>query len=741
MRLSHIIHAPCLALLEAKARIEHPEDMILDGGVSGAHTALKILQVTADQPHSISVKFDGSPSLIMGWRGDEFILTDKAGFSAKGYDGMTTSAEAIDAMIMNRKMKDTSPEAVASRKAYAAGIAGLHDRLKQVVPREFQGFAQGDLMWTKTPPVVNGAYEFAPVKIKYRVPVDSGLGRQIQDSQVGMVIHSVFASPQDDEPEALRDVSNLGFKNTAGVVILPHEIMLKQPLTLDTRGVAQANKLLKNNSQDIQAFLDPMGLTDNEIKALPGIMKSFVAYKAGKGEDDFSNAPTEFIEYVQSPMSKVSAKMAPRIISWIQSHVEGYNSIWQFIQTMVGLKMDLKRQIDSEVGHHISASLRGSPGHEGFVSVTADGIVKLVNRAEFMKKDLMEATMETVSQDKPRVVFTFARANPPTPGHVKVIKSVAQHANGGDYWIFLSQSQDTKKNPLTWADKAHYLGKLTPAHKSHIAVGPEFDKIKTPLLAADWLYDQGYRDFTMVVGSDRVDSMRDILDAWNSDTIRTKYNREPVQMRVISAGDRDPDADDVSGISASKMRDWAQTGDQKQFVKNSGLPESDALELYNKVRTHMKITESQTQASEGHIVKLQLNPQSAAEIKTWCESHGVPCVDAQKLHMTILWCEKSMPQLKKLNDVPVQIQATPEHWQVLGESALVLKMHVPEAHVMHHRLLGMGCEHGYDNFIPHVSVNYKWHAQKSIPTQLPPHVITFDVIKVEPIDPNWSTNA
>lgn len=588
MKLDHIIHQPDLTLLEAKARIEHPEDMILDQGVKGGQTALRILKITADQPHQVSVKWDGSPSLIMGWRGDEFILTDKAGFSAKSYDGMTTSAQAIEAMIMMRKIRDASESAVQARHTYARTIAGLYDRLKQVVPRSFSGFAQGDLMYTQTPPVVAGAYEFAPVKVKYRVPVDSELGKQIGASDVGMVIHSVYDDPQDDEPRSLRDVHELGFKNTAGVCILPHEMQIAHTLSLDDHAYAVAQKLLSAKGGLISEFLNPVQLADAQIKALPSIMKSFVSHKAAKGDDDFSQAASEFLTYVTSPDSKVSAKMAPRIISHIQQHLTAYNAIWQFVGLVVGIKMDLKSQIDAQVGHTVAASLRGQPGHEGFVSVTPEGIIKLVNRAEFMRKDLTESR-NSVPGTSSRVVFSFMRANPPTTGHVKVLDQIARHAQGDDYWIFLSQSQDVKKNPLSWADKAHYLGKLAPEHKGHMAVGAEFEKIKTPLLALDWLYDQGYTDVTMVVGSDRVASMTDLLMAWNSEPILSKFNREPIRIQVQSAGERDPDSDDVSGMSATKMRTWAQSGDQAQFVAHSGLPEADAHEMYEKVRQGLKV--------------------------------------------------------------------------------------------------------------------------------------------------------
>jgi hypothetical protein len=221
-------------IFEAKARIEHPEDLIFDQGVKGAASALQILQTTASRPQSVSVKFDGSPALVFGWRGDEFVLTDKAGFSAKGYDGMTTSSDAIEKMIAGRKVKDTSDAAQAARRNYARTIASLYPILQQAVPKTFKGFAQGDLLWTSTPSVRDGAYEFKPVKILYRVPVDSDLGEKIGKSQVGMVIHSVYSSQEDQEPDALRNVADLGFKEADGLVILPHELDLSTSFSLDS---------------------------------------------------------------------------------------------------------------------------------------------------------------------------------------------------------------------------------------------------------------------------------------------------------------------------------------------------------------------------------------------------------------------------------------------------------------------------------------------------------------------------
>ena len=832
-------------IFEAKARIEHPEDLIFDQALKGAVSALQILQTTAARPQSVSVKFDGSPALVFGWRGDDFVLTDKAGFSAKGYDGMTTSSDAIEQMIVNRKVKDTSDAAQTARKNYARTIAGLYPILKQAVPKSFKGFAQGDLLWTSTPPVRDGAYEFKPVKILYRVPVDSELGKKIGNSRVGMVIHSVYSSQEDQEPEALRDVKALGFQETDGLVILPHELDLSTSFALDSWGLDLAQKLLKSKGKAISDFFDPAALADLDLKALPGVMKSFVAWKSSQGSDDFSNAAEEFLQWVTTPASKVSGKMLPRINSWVEDHVEGYNAVWQFVSLIVGLKMDLKNQIDSQVSGMIHASLRDTVGHEGFVSVTPQGIVKLVNRAEFMKKN--ESTLMEQTQDsEARAVWTFMRANPPTLGHRLVADTVADLAAGDDYWIFLSHSQDAKKNPIDWKTKLNFVKKIMLPHAGNVV---DTDNIKTPLAAANWLYQQGYRKLHMVVGEDRVAAMTDLMNGWNSEAVRNKDGRDAVEIVVSSAGDRDPDSEGLSGISGTKARAAVTAGDRTAFEKATGLSGALANRLYDAVAAGMSkqpvkeaiwskikslatpapkkepqdtmqppqttdlhqlakwikqqveraksrgidpayllyvrnlesvwaplmlklngdqinslrsllrqdpelarlmdrapfvshpsnLEEEQEHQRNGTIVTLKMSSHSAKKLFQWCEQNKIPCIHPNDMHLTVLFSEKPVPQLLKLNNTHTHVKASISHWKLLGKDALTLIVHCDPAVILHKRLLHMGGTHSWPTFIPHVTVVYGW-SHSELPSELPDFDLVFDRIQTSAIDPDYVRN-
>ena len=206
-----------------------------------------------------------------------------------------------------------------------------------------------------------------------------------------------------------------------------------------------------------------------------------------------------------------------------------------------------------------------------------------------------------VEEDR-EIFFTFGRMNPPTTGHEKLLDTISRKSQKNPYKIFLSQSQDPKSNPIPYIEKVKLSRKMFPKHGRNILSNK---KVKNVFDAAVNLYDQGYRKVTMVVGSDRVTEFQTLLNKYNGTKARHGfYNFE--KITVVSAGERDPDADDVSGISASKQRAHAKTND---FVKFSqGVPRSmsnkDAKSLFNAVRVGMGLKE-------------------ATEFKTRCEFNPV----------------------------------------------------------------------------------------------------------------------
>jgi len=187
------------------------------------------------------------------------------------------------------------------------------------------------------------------------------------------------------------------------------------------------------------------------------------------------------------------------------------------------------------------------------------------------------------------VYFTFGRMNPPTIGHGKVFDELAKKSGKNDYKVFLSQVSNEKKDPLSYSDKVKHVRKMFPKHGRSVIINKG---IRTAFDAIVELYDQGYRKVNMVVGSDRVREFDTILKKYNGVKGRHGfYNFESIN--VVSAGERDPDAEGVTGMSASKQRANAKENNYTAFSQGvpSRMSDKDTRKLFNDVRKGMGLTE------------------------------------------------------------------------------------------------------------------------------------------------------
>jgi hypothetical protein len=190
---------------------------------------------------------------------------------------------------------------------------------------------------------------------------------------------------------------------------------------------------------------------------------------------------------------------------------------------------------------------------------------------------------EMYNQNSKTAVVAFGRLNPPTIGHAKLVDKIVSIS--GDPYLFLSHTQKPKTDPLDFATKKKFVEHFFP----NINVGHE--GVKTPILALEHLQSQGYTDIVFVAGSDRAEEFQKLFDGYNGKPDKTgKIPFNFNSIRVDSAGERDPDADGVSGISASKMREAAIAGDFQSFWQ--GVPDKRLAEtVYNAVRKGMNISE------------------------------------------------------------------------------------------------------------------------------------------------------
>ena len=195
-------------------------------------------------------------------------------------------------------------------------------------------------------------------------------------------------------------------------------------------------------------------------------------------------------------------------------------------------------------------------------------------------KDLMEAS--------DTMVFAFGRFNPPTTGHEKLIKKVSAVSGSDPFRIYPSHTTNPKKDPLPHALKVAYMRKMFKRYSNSIVA----DKgARTAIEIAVKVYDEGFKNIKMVVGSDRIKDFSSMLNKYNGVEGKPHGYYKFDNIDIVSAGERDPDSEGVEGMSASKMRSAAVEGDKDSFLQ--GVPSGfrDGEKLYRDVRKYMGIRE------------------------------------------------------------------------------------------------------------------------------------------------------
>ena len=345
------------------ARIQHLEDFIIWQGTEGGKKSIAKLHQVESSPTSISIKWDGSPAVIFGRNANgEFVLTDKSGFGAKGYDGKVTSGDDLEKMFLGRAKDDIDD----SRREFASKMKGIWNTVESVVPEDFRGYIHGDLLWFSTPQTKDGRMAFSPNTTAYSVDSKSDIGKKISNSDVGIVVHQFI------DLEGNRSGVDMGQLRDGKTFIMPPVYVAKSP-GVDMPEVDRLENYLNQNSKAIDTLL----AVPAELKMadFSNILYTYINNSVAAGNLD--KLGTNFSQWVDS--SKLSGPKKERVVQWIQQNSNGFEAIFTFIKGVMTVKDKIIKALDSQPAD-IEASTNGEKGGEGYV---IDKDVKLVNRAGF----------------------------------------------------------------------------------------------------------------------------------------------------------------------------------------------------------------------------------------------------------------------------------------------------------------------------------------------------------------------
>ena len=360
---------------EAEARIQHPEDLTYWEGSKGAKRALATMLSIVKDPNKASVKWDGSPAVIFGVGDDgKFILTDKSGFTAKGYNGKATSGEELKNMFLNRGKKSGKPISKQYIN-FANSMGNIFNIFKNSFPKNLKGFFKGDLLYQSTPGIENDHYVFKPNITTYSVLADSDMGKKIGASKVGVVLHRYISTEGQEIP--IKNISDYNFKTDSGLFVVP-PVFIQNPPKVNISNISNIKNQISANAKDIDTLLDKSKLVSMKISNLPDLLYKFTNSKVDNLK---SLTSREFIEFIKKE-SSLSEIKKNNIIEYCNNNIKSLDKLFLTVQGIIAIKDDLINQLDSQdLG--VKSSIGDLAGGEGYVISDPKGDIKLVNRSGF----------------------------------------------------------------------------------------------------------------------------------------------------------------------------------------------------------------------------------------------------------------------------------------------------------------------------------------------------------------------
>ena len=570
-------------MAQQNKHLEHLEDELINFGYGGYVASKDLIQNFIDELGgrptgrvTVTTKWDGAPAIVCGIdpESKQFFVGTKSVFNKK-----------------EPKVNFTEEDIEKNHGEIPDLAKKLKFCLKYFPELKIKGVVQGDLLFTDedvATKTIDGEryYTATPNTLTYAWPADSKLGKAVNSAKVGVVFHTYYSGAGPvNSMNAGFGVSQFNLKSSTNVFLASatmDNISANSGLTpAEERTLNSVISVANRNAATAKPFLELVAQEATKQFTIGYTMKRFTnsyikdgqkinnvnKFMEGFGKA-FKKSLVEKIDSLKSEKSKIEYK--DKLASGLQL-LEGNQRAFKAFIVIYNSFTNAKNLINNKLAGLSDTKVFLRSGDtfvvtkpEGFVAIVDGQAIKIVDRLEFSRANFtLEKSWKAPTTAGAKIAaFTFGRFNPPTTGHEVLINKVKEFAAGNDYFVFPSHSQDKKKNPLSAEQKVKFMKQMYPFHKDEIIYDAQ---IRDAIKALKWLEDKGYTDAIFVVGSDRVPAFQFIKQYNGKD-----YNMNTVEIR--SAGERDPDADDVSGMSASKMRKAVQDMDLDTFI--SGMPSS-----------------------------------------------------------------------------------------------------------------------------------------------------------------------
>ncbi len=562
---------------------DHAEDCLIRGCGKGFDDMLTNLTMTHEflsggrkRPgFNISTKMDGSPSIVWGHdpNSSKFFVGTKAFFNRTPKVNYTD--KDIDANH-------------GSSPTLAARLKMLLKHLKSVTPRK--GVFQGDLMYTGQEVTdYNNKLTFTPNTLTYSVDKNSGDGRKILKSKVGIAPHTEYEQMPNGNLQAKFDIDLSQFKKNDDVHLFDTKVSgpFHYPATQKKEFVDNIKKVM-----ELQFKLNSNPENKEILKSHEKLLLAYInaAVKTKKDnslEGYIAFLNRQFAKRVENVKQDKTKQTIRQDLNQELQNIVANKSVFKTLFQAHKHVQQAKDILVKTLSHNspYKETILGVPSKpEGFVVSNNNKPMKLVDRQHFSAANF--EWNERANPDHNPVVMSWGKMNPAHAGHGKVLAKGADIARrtGAKHVAMTTNNKDKtdKDNPLTAADKVKWLKSMFPGQEVALA-GRENSTIVAQL---QQLHNKGTKDVTIVAGADRVKDYTNILAKHNGPGKLFHFHK----ARVVSSGERDPDSDGTEGLSSSKVRNAAKYNDYNKFkvAMPSHIEDHHAKELFHSLQVAMK---------------------------------------------------------------------------------------------------------------------------------------------------------